>query len=255
MQRKVSPARITALLVLAVVLALATVVVAKSSKTAAELLSDGYGLASHNLTDWAASYFQDATQAEPTNLEAWLASGLVYYVSGREPQAEVAWREAERLGEYAASSLLGDALRCRGDLLGAEAAYRRALEQQPNAVLPLLGLALVSEQRDDLTAARDLLEKIMVPPPDGEEEYVPIPEAFYHLGRLHLASNDIDLALEVLGNGAKAHPHNSSIFLLMGQAYEKQGKEAEAIHAYEWALQVSPDLEDVQEALNRIRGH
>lgn len=254
MSRQLSPAKAIALLAVVVVLAVAGIAIAQPLQRVEKLLENAYQLASRDLVEWAASYFQDATQENPTNLEGWLMGGLAWYVSGKEEQALKAWAMAEGLGSGAAASLTGDALYARGDITGAEAAYQRALAKQPYAAKPMLGLALVTEKRGKRESAIAQLQAILEAPPGVRaEEHMPMTEVYYHLGRLYLAGGQAESALPVLKRGVQVSPYHGGMYLLLGQAYEARGALAEAVHAYERALQLVPGLSGAEEGLLRLR--
>lgn len=251
--RYLSPVRVVALFAVVTVLAIVSVSIAMPREPVERLLDNAYHLASRDLIEWAASYFEDAATADPSNTEARLLGGVAWYVSGKEELALSFWEEAERLSNSAASSLIGDALLARGDIEGAKAAYERALDKQPHAAKPLLGLALVAEKQGRIEVAIARLQEILESP-EGvrSEEHIPMVEAYYHLGRLYVNAGLPDSALPVLRQGVRLSPYHGEMYLLLGQVYETQGAAVEAAHAYERSLQLLPGLLEAEEGLRRL---
>lgn len=251
MLRLVSPGKRTALLVMMVVLAAGSATVVWSAPRIDQLLDRAYLFASHGLGELAVSQFQEVVKTDDKNVEARLAAGIVLQVNGKDQQAIALWEQADKLGDPAAPSFIGDALLVRGDLDGAEAAYQRALERQPGAVRPTLGLSLVAENRGDLQNAIAKLQALADRSEKAQE--VPVTEVMYHLGRLYIKAEQYDKALSVLKKGVLYNSGHAGMQLLLGEAYEKKHASAEAIHAYERALQLDPTSTAASDGLARLR--
>jgi Flp pilus assembly protein TadD len=100
-------------------------------------------------------WYQAAVAAAPTNPAAHNGLGVVLHDRGDLAGAEAAYREVLRLDpKYApAHSNLGTVLHNRGDLAGAEAAYRAALRLDPEDAYAHTGLGNVLRAREDLAGA------------------------------------------------------------------------------------------------------
>jgi tetratricopeptide (TPR) repeat protein len=238
---------------LGILIATSTGIAQPLSKVAQSSLDIAYRLAGGNMTQWAATAFQDASRAAPESVEARLLGGMAWYVIGKEMQAIELWREAEALGEEAASSLLGDVMFHQGDIAGAQAAYERALATLPRAAKARFGLAMIAEKKDDLNGAIEHLEQLIEPPSGDEAElYVPMIDAYYHLGRLYLADDRPAEAQKVLKVGTQLNSHHPGMHLMLAMAYEKNGLLAESVHLYERALQLDPNSQAAKEGLQRL---
>jgi tetratricopeptide (TPR) repeat protein len=114
--------------------------------------------------DEAEAYFRDALKANPASASARSNLRVVLEKKGAPSSA-------------AASLERGNALRDRGRLADAEAAYRQAIALDPRFTLPLnnLGVVLAMQGKND-EAARQFLEALRVDPSDAS--------AHYNLGKL-----------------------------------------------------------------------
>lgn len=255
MFRRFSPFKTATLFtLLGILIATRTGIARPLDSVAQSSLDMAYRLAGGNMIQWAATAFQDASKAAPESVEARLLGGLAWYVLGKETQAMELWREAEALGEEAASCLLGDALFYQGDLVGAQEAYERTLAALPRAAKARLGLALIAEKKGDPQTAIAHLEQLVEPPSGDEAElYVPMVDAYYHLGRLYLVDDRPVEAQKVLMIGTQLNSHHPGMHLMLAMAYEQNGLIAESIHLYERTLQLDPNSQMAKEGLQRLR--
>lgn len=94
---------------------------------------------------------------------------------------------------------LGDAAFERGELAVSAQRYQRALERQPSAVRPRLGLARVALAREQLGEARRLAEQALATSP-GESE------ALFVLARVERASGETERARSLLWRVIRSDP-------------------------------------------------
>ncbi|HHT28005.1 MAG TPA: tetratricopeptide repeat protein [Firmicutes bacterium] len=249
MLKQTSPAKWAALLTLIIVLIIGPITGVNSADYLHQQLERAYFLAAHGLVDLAAGRFEDVAKGEPTSVEALVFTGISLKVSGQDQKALAYWQAADKLGDPAAATFIGDYYYEQGDFDTAEAAYRRALERQPDAARPTIGLALIAEKRGDPEQAIALFESII----NSEKARLPIEEVFYHLGRLYLQVNRIQEAVDLLQVAVRYYPFNADMYLLLGKGYEAKGSKAESIHAYERALQLDVTLTEADAGLKRVR--
>ena len=69
-----------------------------------------------------------------------------------------------------------------------------------------------------------------------------------------MVRNDSELAMAVVDLNLEHHPESLLSWMLKGQIHAFEGRTDQAIAAYERALELSPDSEQVAEALARVRG-
>jgi len=255
LSRRFSLAKTASFLVFLVVMTLTRSGVAQPlNKAARASLDIAYQLAGAGMIRWSATAFQDVVKNAPDSVEALMLGGLAMFVIGDESQAGEWWKKAEALGEESASTLLGDIKFREGDLEGAQTAYERALANLPRAAKARVGLALIAEKRGDLEQAIAQVKPLIEPPDDEEAEpYIPMIDAYYHLGRFYLANGQPTEAMDVLKIGTQLDTRHPEMHLLLAMAYEENGLIAEAVHLYERALQLNPDLPAAKEGLERLR--
>jgi tetratricopeptide (TPR) repeat protein len=96
---------------------------------------------------------------------------------------------------------LGDSAFRRGELVSAEDRYQRALDAQPGAVRPRVGLARVALARDQTEEARRLAEEALAREPEQAE-------ALFVLARVERASESPERARELLWRAVRIEPQH-----------------------------------------------
>ena len=171
--------------------------------------------------------------------------------------------EAQAMGEY----LRGSIFQVRNQHSRALSAFSIALDLEPNTREPLQGMvaslirlervdeavvkleAVIKQFPDnlyaqtllsqvlagagDITAAKDLIESTL----SSNEEWLP---AYTTLAGMQ--GSDVDAQINIYKRGLEAMPASQELALLLGTAYEHEGKYEEAIAAYEKVLAVDADL-------------
>jgi predicted Zn-dependent protease len=187
--------------------------------------------------------------------------------------------EAARISALPGKEAVGDYMRgsiyqVRNQHEKAIAAFERSLELQPTAREPLQGLvsslirldradeaasmlrAVIEESPDnlyaqtllsqvlagsgDVDAAEQLLESTL----SANEEWLP---AYTTLAGMQ--GTDTGARIDIYKRGLEAMPGSQELALLLGTAYEREGKIEEAIAAYEKVLEADPDLPAVKNNL------
>jgi len=123
----------------------------------------------------------------------------------------------------------GGALEAIGDIRGAEAAYARAVELQPQSLIALSGLASIASRRGRHAEARALAERVVA----GEPGY---PDAVMVLAEADLADGltvESEARLRRLMADPRVTPVQRALAEgLLGDAFDAQGRTAEAFGAY-----------------------
>ncbi len=129
----------------------------------------------------------------------------------------------------------GVARHMKGDLGGAEAAYRKVLEGHRDHVDAMHLLGKLLGQKGQLDQARDLLERVLaVTPGNGE--------ANSDLGNVYRAKGDAKRAEECFRRVLDISPENAAAHRNLGYLRLEEGNEAEALQHLTAALKVEPEV-------------
>lgn len=127
----------------------------------------------------------------------------------------------------------GESLLASGDAAGAEAAFREAIEAEPEDVRAHLDLGLSLEMQERFEDAEQAYRAAIAL--DGE-----FAEALNNLGVLLRDTGRIDEAVEVLGAAVRARPGFASAQLNYGLVLEELGRADEAMAAYRRVIELAP---------------
>lgn len=182
------------------------------------LLQD-FGDADHWLTQ--------ALTEDAKNAEAWYDLGRVRYTEARYEDARDAFEKALELEPRSvkAENNLGLAYEELHQPDAAAAAFRLAIAWQETAThpseQPLLNLAALLMDRNDVDAAQPLLEQAAVLAPGNAEVHK-------QLGILYSRRNETEKAKTQFEQAVAATPDDASLHFLLGQSCRRTGDEAEA---------------------------
>jgi len=170
------------------------------------------------------------------------STGLAYYLLGGVLQVqnkdadarkwfgkalEVAPASPEALQGYVAATAKIDG----------EAAARRYLEQHvrkyPDQLHAQALLSRVQAGTGDMTGAEQTLKDALA----KNEAWLPA-----YTGLASMQSDDIGAQIEIYEQGIQAIPGNQQLGLLLGTAYEREGRIDDAIEMYEGLLEQNPDM-------------
>jgi tetratricopeptide (TPR) repeat protein len=107
-------------------------------------------------------------------------------------------------GGAPAQAALGHALEAKGDLKGAETAYRAAMAEDPNRLVPVIGLASVLRRTGRAAEAEPLLEKVIAASPGAVDAYKEQARVKVALGRADEAIGDANIAAALSENDPEA---------------------------------------------------
>jgi tetratricopeptide (TPR) repeat protein len=107
-------------------------------------------------------------------------------------------------GGGAAQAALGHALEAKGDMAGAEAAYREALKADPKGLARTIGLASVLRKTGRAAEAEPLLKAALDASPGAVEAYKEMARVKIALGRSQEALGDANLAAAMAENDPEA---------------------------------------------------
>jgi tetratricopeptide (TPR) repeat protein len=145
-----------------------------------------------------------AVAADPEG--PWPAIALSYRRAeeGKTDEAVALAQKAAAAGVGAAKSALGYALMRKGDMAGAEAAYREAMAAEPASTAPIVGLAGVLRRTGRAAEAEPLLQKAIDSTPGAIDAYKEMARVKVALGRPQDALGDANLAAAMSENDPDA---------------------------------------------------
>lgn len=173
----------------------------------------------------------------PAVLVVGLASG---FVAGRmiEGSESSASREPRASGGSAATLVTeGLQLQVAGDLDGAAARYRRAVDVDPANVLAHYNLGLIDQLEGRADSAAEEYERTI----ELDPTYVP---ALFNLGVLAAASGDKDAALGHYRRAVQINPGFAGAQFNLGLLLLETGDEKAGNKAIKTALELDPSLAD-----------
>jgi cytochrome c-type biogenesis protein CcmH/NrfG len=116
------------------------------------------------------------------------------------------------------------------------AAFELRVQQNPNDVEALLGLATIYQENGQLTLAIPYLEKVIVADPNQKDVYM-------RLANLYMNKDVLDYqgATTVLIKLTSLDPENPDVYLKLGISQRELGQTEAAILAWQKYLQLAPD--------------
>lgn len=178
---------------------------------------------------------KNALIKNPSDVEARLALGALYNESGDALSAEKEFSRAKELGAAADKTALGLATALLvqqkyQEALDATAAQSAAADAGIQAAR---GDALLGLRRAD--EAKAAYERALAAKPGH-------PAALTGLARHALTQSDIEGANRFAAQATAANPSDAAVWMFMGGLQRAQGKNLEAITAYQKALKLKPSL-------------
>ncbi len=205
--------------------------------------------------DWdkAAAAFDEATQIDPSNGDAWMGRGIALMELGKTAQAIQALNSALRIRPDDAElhARVGDAHASAGEPEEALGAYKQALALHPKNkraragvkdVQPLLQRRAADAWRakakkhflaNQFRIAANAYEKAAKTNPSD-------PRALAGLGASRLALGEIAAAVKAYQRATKLAPQHAAHWAQLGLAYQKLGDFKKASAVYEKALAIEP---------------
>lgn len=206
----------------------------------------GLTYVAHNYLREAIAHLSEAARLAPGDLESQLLLALAYDAGQSHDLAVQRYRQVLQASDASPgfAALLGDLYLRQGRLDLAEQEYRRAL-REPDVVRAHFGLALVHEARDEPDLARARLEQVVELAPE-------MAEGRYRLARLLRADGLLDEAMGHLLAGKRQAPRHAGIQYEIGLIHEARGNVPAALHAYRYALQLSPGHAEAASRLQQL---
>jgi tetratricopeptide (TPR) repeat protein len=153
----------------------------------------------------AAASADTAIAADPEGLWPTIAMSYRRVDEGKVDEGvALAQKAVAAGGGAAAKAALGHALDAKGDVAGAEAAYREAMAADPVALTPVVGLAHVLRMTGRAAEAEPMLKKAIDASPGSAEAYKEMARVKVALGRAQEALADANLAVAMTEDDPEA---------------------------------------------------
>jgi tetratricopeptide (TPR) repeat protein len=197
--------------------------------------------------DEAIEAFERARRIEPDNPYTWYRLALAAMRAERWELAErrlrhlVAMDSTVPFGPF----YLGEALRHRGRLGGADSAYAMAARIDPN-----FAAAYVEEFR--MWAAESLWNRALAVAKRFHRARPYDYRSSAFLARAHLALSRFEEAREEARRAVRLDPGNPQLHLLMGDVFRAVGERDSAIASWRRALELDSDLEAARDRLREV---
>lgn len=209
----------------------------------------GLLLSADNRWQEAASSLAEAVRLDPTDAAAHSALAEALFHLGREQEAEAEYAEAARLAaeptaeadEPQAIAAKGDIRLSQGDVDGALAEYRRAIERAESLGLRRERLAWLYRslgmgywEKEDWAEMAAAYGQAAAMAPGLYSDHVSLGIAYEHLGDLEQAQAHFETAVA-------RQPCNANARGLLGNLYLQRGQLDEALAEYRAAVESDPD--------------
>ncbi len=232
-------------------------------------------LREHELTDKARQCLQDWLSAEPDNAEARFSFADLLLAAGSVDQArdlfwsvveqddrgsghrtmaantlvEIASRgktmdalveEAGKRNSAGASFVLGRAHTRQRDFERAIAAFRSALDKQPDDAQARVMLARLLAEDGAFQPALAEYQKLAMLSSSARRQH------FREISRLHLEMFDLDAAIDVWRTAMRDNPDNPAVFLEVGKEFMEIQRVQEGLEAFQQAVRLRANDPDIQ---------
>lgn len=141
---------------------------------------------------------------------------------------------------------LGYALLNKGDLEGAEKAYRKALQLDPKAVEVNYFIGQIKMKERKFAEAEKLFKKVADIAPANPLPHYELANAYYKQKKYDLAERSLVYIVE------KIDPALVEVHHLLGAVREGKKKKKEAIESYKQAVLFDPGFKEARDALHRL---
>jgi tetratricopeptide (TPR) repeat protein len=195
-----------------------------------------------------------AIAADPEGVWPTIAISHRRVKEGRVDEAVALARKAIDAGGGApAQAALGHALQAKGDMAGAEAAYRAAIAADETRVAPIIGLAKALRNSGRAAEAETLLNQVLEASPGAVEAYKEMARVKIALGRAQEAVGDAAIAAAMAENDPEAQALAIEVRVARGLQDLREGNQALAEQDLTQLRDEYPDSAEVRVALARAQ--
>lgn len=223
--------------------------------------------------DGAITALEAAVEIQPGFADAWRNLGVIHHERGELERATTAYERAVDVDPNSSvvAYLLGIARLRQGKYDSAVAAFQRVIWIEPRQGRAHYFLGEIARHRKDHHQALAAYER-------AEAFLPPHPEVYYRLGRAYAAvgkyaeaASALSLSIQLLESTTKGSAHSgrsdkksgldldippppdvATVYRVLGEVYERQGKRQRAMAAYNRYLELSPDGEYADSIRSRL---
>jgi tetratricopeptide (TPR) repeat protein len=156
----------------------------------------------------------------------------------------VAGGEEERTADAYFRLAIGAAQ--RGQVEKAIAAYREAINVDPEHALAYCNLGIVLKAKGDLEAAVDAYNQAIRIKPD-------FAQAYYALGTALKTKGDLDGAIDAFNQAIRINPEYALAYYGLGIVFKAKGDLDAAINAFNQAIRINPEHAKAREMISLVR--
>ena len=197
-------------------------------------------------SDAEIALYNEAIQICPQMVEAYFNMGLALQKKGDFPGAEAKLREAIKLKDEETFRVgLAGVLLQKGEVSASKEQYERVLEQNPQSVPALQGLAVILEKQQKIPDAIVTLQKAATVDPAN---YL----TFFNLGVLQEKLQQYDAAAVSYKKAVDLNPKHFESKYLLGMMQSRLGNVEEARRSLQAAAEMKPDDIRVHLALGEV---
>ncbi len=146
---------------------------------------------------------------------------------------------------------IGASSAAKKDYAGAEAAYKKALELDPNLVEAYSGLATIYNDQKKFTEAQAMSAEVMKRATAGGAAGGGA-DSLYNSGVISWNANDFAKAQEQFAAAVKANPQHAESHFMLGRVYLNLGKLPDAAKEFEAYTKIAPNGPNAKEAASNL---
>ena len=146
---------------------------------------------------------------------------------------------------------IGASSAAKKDYPASEAAYKKALELDPNLIEAYSGLATVYNDQKKFAEAKEMSAEVMKRAAAGGATGGGA-DSLYNAGVISWNANDFAKAQEQFAAALAANPNHAESHFMLGQVYLNLGKLAEAAKEFEAYTKIAPNGPNAKDAASKI---
>jgi len=204
------------------------------------LIGDAQNRVDDNMLKKAIEQWQKITEGDPKDVESWLMLGRLEKVAQNSTDAMAAYKKALEIDPDNEDAMTGLAMVYTdlGDNKAAADLLRKVADKNPSAH-SLVSLAGAYEQLKDYSLAAEMLRRALDEEPGNNDLKRPLAEDL-------LQADQVDEALKVYQDIAEDDPKDPSALLRMSQIYREKRDFAKAREAADKAKEIDPNNIEIQ---------
>ena len=191
-------------------------------------------------------------EARVAGIKAAFAEGATLSNAGKHDEAIAKFNEVLKEVPKCPECYIGIALSnaAKKDYAASEAAYKKALELDPNSIDAYSGLATIYNDQKKFTEAQAMSAEVMkrASAAGGSGSA----DSLYNAGVISWNANDFAKAQEQFSAAVAANPQHAESHFMLGQVYLNLGKLPEAAKEFEAYTKIAPNGPNAKDAASKI---